>query len=80
MKIEQTINYAINELNTLKTLLNEGKLTENGALIRVFFLGKSLIGWQNDSEKSDEEQVQMLLKVNKQFTSIMDEVSRKRAS
>ena len=80
MQIEQTIDYAINELNTIKKLIDDGKLTENGALIRVFFLGKSLIGWQNDSEKSDEEQVQTLLKVNKQFTSIMDEVSRKRAS
>ena len=80
MRIEETINYALNELNTLKTLLNEGKLTENGALIRLFFLGKSLIGWRNDSEKSDEEQVQTLLKVNKQFTSIMDEVSKRRAS
>ena len=80
MQIEQTIDYAINELNTIKKLIDDGKLTENGALIRVFFLGKSLIGWQNDSEKSDEEQVQTLLKVNKQFMSIMDEVSRKRAS
>lgn len=80
MQIEKTIDYAINELNNIKKLVTDGKLTESGALIKVFFLGKSLIGWQNDSDKSDEEQVQILLEVNKRFMAVMDEVSRKRSS
>jgi hypothetical protein len=57
-----------------------GLINEKQASIRTFLLGKSLIGWPNDDDRSDLEIVNMLLQYNQLVMDSVDETAGRMAS
>lgn len=77
-RVLSTIQYAKEELDEVSQLIDEGKLTEKGAFVRIFCLGKVLVGW--DDETPLPEQISYLTKTNEWVNSLLDEASRYTAS
>ena len=69
------LRYAADRSRETLDLYERGKLTEQQASIRTFLLGKSLIGWPNESDMTDLEIVQMLLTYNKLVMDKVDETA-----
>lgn len=47
-KLKYTIDYAREELDEIEKYHTEGKLTDKGVFIRLFQLGKTMVGWDDD--------------------------------
>lgn len=77
-KLQSTLNYARSELEEISKLSEEGKLTDKGAFVRMFCLGKVLTGWTD--EGTELEQINRLMEANKVVMGILDKVSQVRAS
>ena len=75
--LRYTINYAQQELKEIVKLSNEGKLTDKGAFVRLFFLGKVLTGW--DDEGTEFEQYGRLMTTNRRVMEILNQVTIMRA-
>ena len=78
-RLMHTLKYAEQELHEIRELIDQGKLTEKGAFVRMFCLGKVLVGWDNE-DKTRDEQVQYLLETDEIVQGILDQVSKIRAS
>ena len=77
-RVINTIQYAKEELDEISQYIEEGKLFEKGAFVRIFSLGKVLVGW--DDELPVPEQIQYLLKTNEYVERLIEESEKKRAS
>ena len=77
-RVLSTIQYAKEELDEISQYIEEGKLFEKGAFVRIFSLGKVLVGW--DDELPVPEQIQYLLKTNEYVERLIEETEKKRAS
>ena len=73
-RVLNTIQYAKEELDEISQLVEEGKLTEKGVFVRMFSLGKVLLGWDDEGPLS--EQIAYLTKTNEWVQSLLDEASR----
>ena len=67
------LRYATDRSEETLDLYERGKLTEKQASIRTFLLGKSLIGWPNETEMSDLEIMGMLINNNRIVMESVDE-------
>ena len=77
-KLKYTLEYAQQELKEIQELSDTGKLTDKGAFVRMFQLGKVLTGW--DDEVSEAEQVNNLIEANRMVMELVDNVSKVNAS
>ena len=77
-RLTATIRYAKEELAEIEDLIDRGKLTEKGAFVRMFCLGKVLVGWED--EGTEMEQFQYLTRANQTVQEVLDNVARARAS
>ncbi len=74
------LRYAADRSRETLDLYERGKITEQQACIRYFLLGKILIGWPNDDDRSDLEIVEMLLNYNRLVMARVDETAGLMAS
>ena len=74
------LRYAADRSQETLDMYERGKITEQQACIRNFLLGKSLIGWPNEDERSDIEIMQMLMNYNKLVMDKVDETAGLMAS
>ena len=77
-RLKHTLDYAREEIEEIAKLCDEGKLTEKGAFIRMFCLGKVLVGW--DDEGTELQQMNFLIEADRMVTRLLDEAARARAS
>ncbi len=77
-RLLNTLNYAQEELEEILEQIDEGKLTEKGAFVRMFCLGKVLVGW--DDEGNELQQMNYLIEADRIVTRLQDEAARLRAS
>lgn len=77
-RLKYTIDFAKEELAEIEQHYNEGKLTDKGVFIRLFTLGKLMIGWDDDLPKS--ESMEYFLRANETVTAYLDAVSEVMAS
>ena len=68
-----TLNYAKEEIEEIAELCDEGKLSEKDAFIRMFCLGKVLVGW--DDEGTILQQMNYLIEADKLVNSLLDEAT-----
>lgn len=73
-RLEKTLQYAEAELKEIRVLIDQGKLNDKTAMIRMFLLGKVLIGWED--EQSEAEQVQYLLRTNHYVQETLEQALR----
>ena len=78
--IIEALTYAEDMARNIQEDYEHGKATEKEAVIRMFHLGKCLLGWDQDDERSDVEIIQSLLAMNRIVTEAIDESSKKMAS
>jgi hypothetical protein len=72
-RLQKTIEYAEEELNDIKKLFSEGKLTDKGVFVRLFQLGKVMTGW--DDDLPPHEAMEAFLQAN---NSVMELLNRAR--
>ena len=77
-RLTNTLKYAQEELEEIRQLIDEGKISEKGAFIRMFSLGKVLVGW--DDEGTELQQMNYLIETDRMVTRLLDEATRFRAS
>ena len=77
-RVIHTLNYAKDEIEEIEKLCEEGKLSEKGAFVRMFCLGKVLVGW--DDEGTELQQMSFLIEADRMVTRLLDEAARARAS
>ena len=74
------LRYAADRSKETLDLYERGKITEQQACIRYFLLGKILIGWESDDERSDLEILETLLNYNRLVMASVDETAGLMAS
>ena len=77
-RVTSTLDYAKEEIEEITKLCDEGKLSEKVAFVRLFCLGKVLVGW--DDEESELQQINYLIEADRMVTRLLDEAARIRAS
>ena len=77
-RVVSTLRYAKQELAEIDDLIQRGLLNEQGAYVRLFMLGKVLVGW--DDEESELEQFEYLRRANQSVKATLNEMIRRRAS
>ena len=77
-RLQKTIEYSEEELVDIKNLRNEGKLTDKGVFIRLFQLGKTLIGWDDDVPIN--EAMEKFLQANNSVTELLNAARKAKAS
>ena len=78
--VRMVLAYAAERSRETLDLYERGKIDERQACIRNFLLGKALIGWENDDDRSDLEIVNMLLMNNRMVMAAADETAGRMAS
>lgn len=78
MRLRKTIEYSEEELVDIKNLRDEGKLTDKGVFIRLFQLGKTLIGWDDDAPIN--EAMEKFLQANNSVTELLNAARKANAS
>lgn len=78
MRLRKTIEYAEEELVDIKELRSTGKLTDKGVFIRLFQLGKTLIGWDDDVPIN--EAMEKFLQANTSVTELLTAARKAKAS
>lgn len=61
-RVTSTLDYAKEEIEEISRLCDEGKLSEKGAFVRMFCLGKVLVGW--DDEETELQQIHYLIEAD----------------
>ena len=77
-RLRFTINHAKEELDEIERYYDEGKLTDKGVFVRLFLLGKVLVGWDDDEPKSVA--METFLHVNDTVEALLDAARDVRAS
>ena len=77
-RLQKTIEYAEEELNDIKKLFSEGKLTDKGVFVRLFQLGKVMTGW--DDEVPLNEAMEAFLQANSTVMELLKKARRVTAS
>lgn len=79
-----TVNYALEKaaamMDEIKDDYYSGRVTDKGTVLRLFCLGKSLIGWQSDDPRPDYEIMNSLLTTNRVVMETLDRMSEEMAS
>ena len=79
-RILDTLAYAMQETEELAELTENDQISENELFIRLFSLGKVLVGW--DDEKNKFEQIGFLMGINEKVALMkkgQDSLSRFRS-
>ncbi len=77
-KLKYTIDFARDELDEIEQYHAEGKLTDKGVFIRLFQLGKTMIGWDDDVPVS--EAMEKFLQANNTVTELLNAARKAKAS
>lgn len=77
-RLRFTINHAKEELAEIEKYYDEGKLTDKGVFVRLFVLGKVLIGWDDDEPKNVA--MEDFLQANNTVEALLDAAREARAS
>ena len=77
-RLRRTLNYAMEELQEIQQLNEEGKLEDKACFVRMFCLGKVLTGWSD--EGSELEQFGRLMQANRKVMELRGRVEKMRAS
>ena len=77
-RLQKTIEYAEEELNDIKKLFSEGKLTDKGVFVRLFQLGKVMTGW--DDEVPLNEAMEAFLQANSTVMELLKKARKATAA
>lgn len=69
--LKHLIDYARQELNDAERLRAIGAISDNAVFVRLFLVGKSLVGW--DSDKPEDEAIEFIKKVNRDVMDIIED-------
>ena len=77
-RLRNTLNYAKEEINEIESLSAEGKLTDKGVFIRMFCLGKVMLGWNDDAPVA--EAIERFMRANNTVNEALDSARKANAS
>ena len=77
-RLRLTIQHAREEFDEIEKYSREGKLTDKGVFIRIFQLGKTMIGWDDDVPVS--EAMEKFLQANNTVTELLIAARKANAS
>ena len=77
-RLQKTIAYAEEELDDIKKLFSEGKLTDKGVFVRLFQLGKVMTGW--DDEVPLNEAMEAFLQANNSVMELLKKARKATAA
>ena len=69
--LKHLIDYARQTLNDAERLRTIGAISDNAGVVRLFLVGKSLVGW--DSDKPEDEAIEFIKKVNRDVMDIIED-------
>ena len=77
-RLQKTLDYAKEEIQDIEKLDAEGKLNDKGVFIRIFSLGKVMLGWDDDIPVADA--IERFMRANNTVNEVLNSARRSQAS
>ena len=77
-RLQKTLDYAKEERQEIEKLDAEGKLNDKGVFIRIFSLGKVMLGWDDDIPVADA--IERFMRANNTVNEVLNSARRSQAS
>ena len=77
-RLQKTLDYAKEEIQDIETLSADGKLNDKGVFIRIFSLGKVMLGWDDDIPVADA--IERFMRANNTVNETLNSARRAQAS